>query len=198
MDGQIAEVIASNTRSWEAEVYREAEAPAFGAWVKVAHPGGAVLYGVVSHVEMGSYEPHRRAVAFGMTPEELVREMPQVLALLRTTFRTQVLAHRDARGRLRQTFPPHPAPIHGFVQACTADEVRALGPPFDYLRTLIQSPDPAVPVDDLVVAVLRGRYEAFGGETEGEADLIAAGRALSRLLDDDHERLQSILRRIVD
>ncbi len=192
---KIGEVIESGTRQWVAEVYRSVEAPAFGTWVKAAHPGGTVLFGVVSLVEIGSYEPNRRAVAFGMTPEELRREMPQVMELLRTTFRVQVLAYRDARGTLRQTLPPHPAPVHGFVEPCTTEEVRALGPPYDFLRTLIRHPDPAVPVDDLVVAVLRQRFAAFDGGPDGERELILAGRALSRLLDDDHERLHSILRR---
>jgi hypothetical protein len=54
-----------------------------------------------------------------------------------------------------------------------------------------------VPVDDLLVAVLRRIYAAHGGERGGREPLVQAGRALSRLLDDDHERLQSILRRVL-
>ncbi|RMH67464.1 MAG: hypothetical protein D6685_03515 [Bacteroidetes bacterium] len=192
----IAEVIESGTRSFVAEVYREAEPPSFGAWVRV--PGGAaVLYAVVSHVEIGSVEPNRRAVAFGKTPDELRREMPQVLELLRTTFRAQVVAYRPEGGPLRQTLPPQPADIHAFVAPCPADEVKALGAPFDYLRTLVRHPDPSVPVDDLLVALLGQIYTAHGGPHGGEQALLAAGRVLSRLMDDDHERLQSVLRRVV-
>lgn len=121
--------------------------------------------------------------------------MPQVMALLRTTFSAQVLAFSDSRGQIHQTLPPRPAGIHSFVRGCTPDEQRALGAPFDFLRTIIKNPDPTVPVDDLVVSVLRHRYAAFDGGPDGESELIQAGRALSRLLNDDHERLQSILRR---
>jgi hypothetical protein len=193
---RIGEVIASSTRMWEVEVYRDAAAPAFGSWAQVQQPDGTVCYGLVSHVEIGSYEPHRRALALGMTPDELRREMPQVLVLLRTTFRAQVLAWRDARGRVRQTLPPHPAPVHAFVEACAPDLVRALAAPFDFLRTLARTPDPAVPADDLLVAVLQQLYHAHDGGPDGQAVLLAAGRALTRLLNDDHERLQSILRRV--
>ena len=193
---KIAEVIESSTRSLVAEVYREAAPPAFGSWVRVPAEGGPTLYALVSHVEMASYEPTRRAVAFGKTPDELRREMPQVLELLRTTFRAQVLAYRDARGTVRQTLPPHPAAIHAFVEPCTEAEVAALGPPYDFLRTLVRNPDPSVPVDELVVAVLANVYTAGGGRHGGDAALVAAGRALSRLLNDDHERLHSILRRV--
>lgn len=195
MAAHIAEVIESNTRQFVAEVYRDEEAPPFGAWVEVETDRGMRLLGLVSHVEVGSYEPGRRARAFQLSREELRREMPQVMELLCTTFRAQVVAHVDADGRVRQTLPPHPASIHDFVRGCTDDTVREVGRPYDFLRTLVRNPDPAVPVDDLVVAVLRRSYEAHPSR-EGEQALVAAGRALSRLLDDDHERLHSILRRI--
>jgi hypothetical protein len=126
--------------------------------------------------------------------------MPMVQELLRMTVRAQILATRPARGReekVRQTLPPHPPDIHDFVYLCDREQVRRLAEPYDFLRTLVQSPDPAVPVDDLLVAALRQIHQAHGGESGGRPALVAAGRALSRLLDDDHERLQSILRRVL-
>ncbi len=200
----VAEVIESSTRHVLAEVLREREGPAFGQWVEVPLEGGTTLFGVVAHVEVGSVEPGRRATALGLDRDALRREMPHVLELVRTTFRAVVLAYREAPGpggkggALRQTLPPRPAALHDRVRPCADAAVCALGGPgssFDYLRTLVRHPDPAVPVDDLLVALLRQAHRAHGGEDEGERALLAAGRALSRLLDDDHERLQSILRR---
>ena len=197
-DGEpIGEVIESSTRQFVAEVYEDAEAPAFGHWVRVEGEGDTALYGLVSHVETGSYDGNRQAVALGLSPQERAEEMPMVQELLRTTVRAQVLACRDREGRVRQTLPPQPPDIHDFVQPCADEHVRALDAPFDFLRTLVEHPDPAVPVDDLLVAVLRRIYDAHGGEHGGREALVAAGRALSRLLDDDHERLQSILRRVL-
>lgn len=196
MSDAIAEVIESSTRQFTAEVYREAEAPAFGSWVHVASDDGPTLYALVSHVEHGSVEPNRQAVALGRSTEELQREMPQVMELLRTTFRAQVLAVEEADGTVRQTLPAHPADVHDFVQPCTDEQVRALGAPYDFLRTLVDHPDPDVPVDELLVAVLREIREAHGASHGGDDEVVRAGRMLSRLLDDDHERLQSILRRV--
>lgn len=192
----IGEVIESSTRQFGVEVYEDAEAPAFGHWVWVGDEKAA-LYGLVSHVETGSYDGNRQTVALGLSAEERAEEMPMVQELLRTTLRVQVLACRDREGRVRQTLPPHPPEIHDFVCPCADEHVRALNAPFDFLRTLVEHPDPAVPVDDLLVAVLRRTYDAHGGEHGGREALVAAGRALSRLLDDDHERLQSILRRVL-
>ena len=191
-----AEIIEASTRAFTAEVHDGQEAPAFGSWVEVNQAeAGHTLYGLVSHVEMGSREPGRRARAFGRSREDLRREMPQVMELLRTTFRAQVLAYRDDRDVLRQTLPPRLPSIHDFVYCCAPEAVRTLGAPYDFLRTLVQDPDPAVPTDDLLVAVLRQVRDAHG-EAAGEDELVKAGRSLSRLLDDDHERLQSILRRV--
>ncbi len=193
----IAEIIESSTRQFVAEVPREDEAPDFGAWVEVDHANGTTLYGLVSHVEHGSYDARRRAQALGMSTDELQREMPHVLDLLRTTLRAQVLAYRDAEGALRQTLPPQPAALHDFVCCCAPEMVRALGQPFDFLRALVRHPDPAVPVDDLLVALLRQLRSAHGApDGSGEAAPVAAGRALSRLFDDDHERLHAVLRRV--
>jgi len=194
MPDHIGEVIESSTRQFVAEVHEEAEPPAFGSWVRVEHERGGALFGLVSHVEVGSYDHSRQAVALGMDADERAREMPMVQELLRTTVRAQLLAVRDEDGPLRQTLPPWPPGIHDFVYPCNRDEVCAIGPPYDFLRTLVQHPDGDVPVDDLIVAVLRGLHEAHG--TDGRDALVRAGRSLSRLLDDDHERLQSILRRV--
>ena len=191
----LGEVIASSTRQVVAEVYDAAARPALGSWVRVQPSTGGEVYGVVSHMEQGSYDGNRNAVALGMTAEERQREMPMVKELLRTTLRAQLVACRYG-DRIRQTLPPHPPDIHDFVYPCNDALIRQIGRPYDVLRTLVQHPDPAVPVDDLLVAVLRQIGAAHAAPDAGRRALIAAGRALSRLLDDDHERLQSILRRV--
>ena len=200
----VAEVIASSTREVVAEVYPDAEVPAFGSWVEVATEDGAVLYGIVSHAETGSVEPGRQAVALGAEydRDRIRREMPQILELVRTTVRAQILAYWDGRTRVegqplvRQTLPPRPAALHDRLRVSGLEAVARIAAPFDVLRTLARNPDPAVPADDLLAAALRNLHAAHGGGPDGEAALVAAGRALARLLDDDHERLQSILRRV--
>ena len=193
----IGEVIESSTRQFVAEVYEEAASPAFGTWVQVPDAQGGEVYGLISHVETGSYDSNRQAVALGLSAEERAEEMPMVQELIRTTVRVQLLACGDGEGQLRQTLPPHPPDLHDFVYPCPDEAIRTLGTPADVLRTLVEHPDPAVPADDLLVAALRSVYDAHGGEAGGREALVSAGRALSRLLDDDHERLQSILRRVL-
>ena len=192
----IAEIVESSTRQFTAEVYEGREAPAFGSWVQVQRSERVTLYALVSHVQTGSLDARRRATAYGKSEDELRREMPHVLELIRTTFDAQILAYRDPDGSIRQTLPPQPAKLHQVVSLCSDDLITRIGRPFDFLRTLALHPDPGVPADDLIVAVLRQVYRAHGADRTAERALIDAGRALIRLLDDDHERLHSILRRV--
>jgi hypothetical protein len=178
-------------------VHEDADAPSFGSWVHVEADDGTTLYGLVSHVETGPAAANRQPRALGLSEEERRKEMPHVRKLLRTTYRAQVLGYRTADGRqVRQTLPPRPAAIHAFAEPCPPEAVRALGRPYDFLRTLAHHPDEAVPADDLLVAVLGQIHAAQETEDEARAELVAAGRQLSRLLDDDHERLHAILRRV--
>lgn len=165
--------------------------------MQVAHSNGTTLYGLVGHVAIESIEPNRRAVALGRTTDELRREMPHVLELLRTTFRAHVLAYQDARGRFRQTLPPQPADIHAFVQPCSPETIQRLSAPYDYLRMLVNHPDATVPVDALIIALLQNLYVAYEKGLDGAEVLVEAGRVLSRLLNDDHERLDAILRNVI-
>ena len=189
----IAEVIGASTGQFVAELYKEAILPRLGSWVQVSQSDDTVIYGLVCQAEMGPFDEHRRPVALKRTPEELRTEMPHVLELLRTTFRVTVCAHRDNQGHLRQTLPVRPVRIHDGVQLCDGDFVQQVGAPYDFLRILVNLADPTVPVDEVLVAVLADIAAAHSGDDE----VVSAGRALSRLFKDDHERLQSILRRAV-
>ncbi len=194
MSTVIGEVLESNTSMLKAQVPRDVEAPAFGSWIKVKQSRGIVIYGVVGMIEQGSIMRGRQTTALGKSEDELIREMPQVMELLRTSFMAVIMAYKDLNGTVRQTLSPGPAAIHGFIEACSPEDIRNIGMPFDFLRTLVNSSDTSVPIDDLIVATLR---EICGArEEDAYQTLVEAGRALSRLFRDDHERLQAILRRV--
>ena len=192
----LAEVIASNTRFFRAELGKEEMPPAIGTWLQCAMPEGGAILGVVSQVEQGSIEPNRQTVALGKTREELQMEFPQIAVLLRTTVDVLVLACITETGNVIQGLPPRPARLHEFVLECAPEVLKKIGAPFDFLRILISYAESSIPVDDMVVNMLRHIRAAYPQPEEGRAQLVQAGRVLGRLLRDDHERLQSILRRV--
>ena len=177
----IGEVIESSTGSFIAEVPKDRQVPAFGAWVQIRTRQGITLYAVVSLVEHGSAMPGRRATALGRTYEELQREMPQVMELLKVSFHGKVLGYRRAGGQLVQALPPFPAGIHDFVSPCDDDTLREFVAPYDYLHLLTDASDRGVPSDELLVAALKGVKSLFHGK-EQSSFLVEAGRVLSRSL----------------
>ena len=191
----IGEVVESSTGAFIAEVSKGGDAPSFGSWIQIQTRSGIVVYGVVSLVEYGSMMPGRRATALGRTHEELQREMPQVMELLRISFHGKILGFKENGGRVLQALPPFPAGIHDFVSPCDEDTIRQFAAPFDFLQLLTDSPDRGIPGDELLVAALKGIKALFHGQ-EQTSFLVNAGRVLSRSFRDDHQRLQTILRRI--
>ncbi len=188
----VGEVVAASTRELTAEVSRHALPPAFGSLVRIVDQGSrTTTYALVYQVQMGSIEPNRRATAYGLSFDELMREQPQLFELLRTEFQALVIGYREASSPLRQTLPPRPPTLHAFVYGCDAADYDALGDRLDYLRTVVFHP--GAPTDDLLIATLRSGYEARSGDPRF---LVTAGQALSRLLPGDHHRLEAILRRV--
>ncbi len=197
MQTPIGEVVESNTASFIAEVPRDGDVPAFGSWVEIQSRQGVTLYGVISLVEYGSTMPGRRATALGKSYDELQREMPQVMELLRTSFHGRIVGYATPGGPVIQSLPPFPAGIHEIVRPCPAQTLEQFGPPFDYIQLLLSIGDRAIPGDELLIAALKNvttlKPSALSPQPSA---LIQAGRVLSRLLKDDHQRLQTVLRRL--
>ncbi len=192
----IGEIVESNTVTFVAEAIKDVEAPAFGSWVEIATERGEIVYGVVSLIEYGSVIPGRRASALGMSREALRLEMPQVKELLRVSFHGRIVGYRSPSAEeVIQALPPHPAGIHDFVRPCSAETLLLFGPPYDFLRLLIEGSDRSIPGDELLVAVLAHMGERYHRD-ENQRFLTGAGRVLSRLLSDEPDRLRTILRRI--
>ena len=191
----IAEVIASSSSLFTAEVYRDSPVPTLGQWVHVAPAENLEAYGIVSFVEMVPFDDGRNAVALGRSADELRREMPHVLELLRTVISVQMVAfRRNVDATVRQTLPPLPPRIHTPVHLCNGEELQQIAPPYDFLRVLLKSSEKPALLDDLLVAVLSGLSATpWNGSQES---LVEAGKMLSRLMKDDSDRLQSILRRV--
>ena len=191
----IGEIVESNTASFVAEAPTAEDPPAFGTWVTITTQQGQKLFGVVSLVEYGSVMPGRRAMALGKTHEELQLEMPQVRELLRVSFKGSMVGFETPDGQIVQGLPPSPAGIHDFVERCDEGTLRRFGPPYDFLRLLIDNAERSIPGDELLIAAVRHIKELYRDQ-EAVRFLIEAGRVLSRLLKDDHERLKAILRRV--
>jgi len=88
----------------------------------------------------------------------------------------------------QQRVPPTPPRLHALVHVATAAEVARFNGSLTYLRLLLRA---AVPnPDDFVAATIAHAYEALGRD---RAFLVAAARAVARLLGTEHDRVMAIL-----
>ena len=192
-DTRLGEVLEADTSSLLAECYILGQPPPLGALVR-CNLDAIALYAVVYHAETASAVPGRTPVALGrnaVTEEEVHRDQPHLTALLRTTFRARLIAHR--RGSTSYPYlPPQPPLVHSFVYACNPEEVGQVTERLDYLSLLLAASELTSP-EETVAAFLR---HSAALHAEPDALMSRAARALARLLGQDLPRLGAILARL--
>ena len=186
----IGEIVETSTLGFRAESLTLHQPPPLGELVKVQRDGedywyAVVVYGTTS-ADLG------RRVVRRATPEvrdeAVYREHPQLRRLLQTTFEARLVGWKD-EGRVRQTLPPAPPPLHYSVYVCSAEEVAAFTRHFYYFRLLLE-PALEVPAEQVLAAHVRRVYMQRGYDDEW---LAAAAREIAGLLKSDHARLMSVL-----
>ena len=190
----LAEVVATSTTEFLAQCLEPENLdfpliPAFGSWIKSQQDENSdiVSYGVVYHATTAPIDSVHRAVALGLSLQELREQQPQIFAMLRSEIKVVLLGFK-AVGNIYQHLPAHPPQIHQAVYACDADEIENFTEELNFLRTLVLMTN--APVDELISAVLRNVYQVRNCDRNW---LVQAGRKLSILLKDDYDRLGAIL-----
>jgi hypothetical protein len=190
---RVGEVILAGTTAFTAQSYTLYELPVFGSLVK-AKDGPYEIYAVVYQATTEGLEPGRPAIARGhaeASEEAIYQANPQLDKLLRSQFEALVVGFNDGND-IFQYLPPHPARLHGFVHACSSEEVRAFSERFGFLHILVQA-TVLVPLEELVAATLRQMSQA---QENSYAFLTRAGKELAQLLGREYNQLKAILERI--
>ncbi len=191
---RIGEIVETNSLGFVAESFALHQPPALGSLVRV-NVDDRAIYAIVSFGATTSIDPGRRAVRRStdeVFDEAIYREHPQLERTLRTEFRALLVGFRDANGPIRQVLPPQPPPLHYSVWQCPADEVRAFTERRPYFRLLLHA-NGDLPAEQLLAAHIRAAYAARGDDLGW---LEAAAQEVAVLLQDDHDRLMSVLQGI--
>ncbi len=189
---RVGEVIESSTTDFVAQCYELYELPPLGSLVKTRE-GELEQYAIVYYAATSSLEPGRRPIARGKDEEdeeELYRQNPQLLKLLRSEFSALVVGHKD-NGRLYHYLPPKPARIHSFVYLCPPEEVREFSHSLGFLDTILSS-HLTISIEELISASLRQMSRAY---EDPHQFLLKAGKQLSLKIG-EFRRLKTILERI--
>ncbi|MBI2934962.1 MAG: hypothetical protein HYY29_05260 [Chloroflexi bacterium] len=187
------EIIEAGTREFVAECYDLYCAPSFGGLVKTKGEG-TEIYAVVHDTTTASLEPGRTTVALGKKESDeadVYHSHPQLSKLLRTCFRAVVVGYRDGPS-IRHFLPASTPRVHGFVFQCDQAELKEFGKSFDFLSLLAGSQMQGPP-EELIAACLR--QMSVAQDSPGDF-LVAAGKELTVLYNQDFNKLNYILRRI--
>ena len=186
---RVGETIAVSIREFQAQAYDLYQAPPFGSFVRVASTApGVEIYGVVQDIRTEPIDPGRPVVARGVdlpTEEAVYEENPHFRYVMRTRF-TAIVVGYVQEGKCWTILPPQPPRIHGFVYACTSEEVASFTQDPGFLRLLMA----ARASNDLISACVRNAAAARGDEP---AYRVGLGKELMTLLADDPERLNLLL-----
>jgi hypothetical protein len=192
----IAEVLSSTITTVVAQTstYDEAKGqikPRFGSFLTIESDDADLrIFAVVYNVIAGAPDSVHKPLAMGMTRDQLRSEQPHIFSLLRTEVHGAIVGY-EKTNVFYQHLPPHPPDVHDFVYASTVEQITELTQSFDFLRLLLHIS--AVPADELLAATIREAQQSTG---RSEQFLIAAGQSLSQLLQNDYDRLLSLLRKI--
>lgn len=166
--------------------------PAFGLPVKT-EIGDQYVYGLVTDqvVQDDSLVRQIVASAEAVSPERiqdlrLRRQVPIAVSVL-------TIGH-GRPGALVYLLPPYAPDTLQPIYACSNDEIGELLQDFSYFRTVLNNME--CPSEELLVASLRQGMAYQGTREAQQRYLRQAGRELVRLLANDNQRLDAILRRL--
>ena len=199
----IAEVIETSSCEFLAQCLEPEDLsfpsmPPFGSWVRsVDEESGNQIYAVVYYATTTTVDSVHRAVALGLSLQDLREEQPQIFAMLKTEFRAAIVGWVQpadtnfSNARVYQYLPPRPPQVHQAVYRCESEAIINFTEQLDFLHTLLSVN--GAPVESLAAAAIREVYQLRKADRQW---LIKAGRNLSVLLKDDYDRLRFILSQI--
>lgn len=200
----IGEVIEASTTEFVAESRELHSPPAFGSFVKVGWSGAGessahdpfdlqpAIYALVYHTATSPVDTGRKLRAFWKDEDELRNQQPELEEwMLVTNFRAAIIGYSES-GKVHQVLPPKPPKLLSRVHLCQSHEIQAITSEMHFLRTLVGFGN--CPTEEVVAASIRHAAECHSSRSDF---LIAAGKELARLLKDDYDCLEAIMRRVV-
>jgi hypothetical protein len=168
----------------------EPELPVFGGFCKAgAQQGKSYVIGVIYNISIEDDELTRQMAASNTPLEEeladqqFLRQVPVEYSVLSIGY--------QSNNRFFYSLPPQPPLALATIQVMTSNEILDFTRNLDFIPLILSADN--LPTDDLLAASLRNSASARQGH-EQRTFLINAGRYCARLLSDDLNRLDNVLR----
>ena len=186
----IGEVLGSRPAEFSGELLAADNVPALGTVVRAA--GAPDVLGVISSLETDTVLPGRSPARYGLQPDELLKQHPELGELITTRFEATVVGYRSGDSVVIGS-PGKPVPLYTPVYRADAGDVIPLGDDIRVVRLLASSDAGAD--DGFILAALVNLADA---RSERTGFLEGVCRELSRLLAGDYLRLEYLLSALSD
>lgn len=184
-----AEVIQSSLEGWTAQSWQWNTFPEFGTLVAV-ETKQRILFGIVHHINTGSFEGNRHPFAYQKTEDELRAEQPQIFEFLQTTFSCLTLGFTEQE-TISYQWAPEPPKIHAFVSPLQTQDYKEFFSSDHYLP-LIFSSSHLFNIDELLLALLQTMSKQ---KLLTKTMLASFIENFSLLIGNDYRRLKLFLKR---
>ncbi len=198
MDWQepIGSVLRASTSGFSAGArVQQLDAPAFGSVVKAVPRAETrdVIYGLLYDIHIDDDPLVRQLVLAEAISDEMVRDQHHH-RLAPVEMSVLAIGYRLPDGGVRHALPPRPPLSLDPVYVCTPGEhIQVLGHRFDFFRMVLSAP--GVPSEQLLASALLNTALMMPEERQ-YSFLVSAGREAARLLSNDMDRLDYMLRLI--
>ena len=195
LGARIGEIIETSTVGFWAESVELHDLPPLGSLVAVSLPEGGTLIGVVAFGQTTGIDEGRRAVRRGdaeVYDSAIYARHPELMRILRTTFRVVTIGYIARNGTPRHHLPPIPPPLHYSVSRCDRELTCDFTDAPRYFP-ILEASEGEVPSEQLLAAHIRTVTAERGGDEGWRA---TAGRQVARLLKRDYDRLLTVLEAI--
>jgi hypothetical protein len=186
-----AEIVESSLQSFKAHCWQWDKVPAFGSLITADLAGNRSLFGIVYHTEMGSMDPMRYPFPYQKTQDELLQEQPQIFSFLKTIISCLILGYKEL-GVIHYTLVPEPPKIHAFVSIASPELSQEFFSNNRYIHRIFASCESLIPLDELLLAILKYQSEHYLLTTTKLSDFI---ETFSLLSGSDYRRLKLFLQR---
>jgi len=168
------------------------ELPVFGGFCKAgAQQGKSYVIGVIYNISIEDDELTRQMAATEkpvdeeLADQQFLRQVPVEYSVLSIGY--------QSNDRFIYSLPPQPPLSLASIQVMSSDEILNFTKHLDFIPLILSADN--LPADDLLAACLRNAASTRHGP-EQTAFLIDAGRTCARLLSNDLNRLDHVLRNL--
>jgi hypothetical protein len=151
MNTACAEITETSLTSWNAGSWHWNKLPDFGSFVWTERDNKKI-FAVVVASSIASTDSSRITMLYQKTEQELLRDQPQLMHFIRSSFTCAIVAFEES-GKWYYQLPTAPPQLHSFVHTATPAQLVNLTATSHYLNVLAKTIPAQIESEEVWVAI---------------------------------------------